>query len=226
MRILLIEDDKDLCETLRFQLEQEGFSVDISNDGEEGLQYIRQQAHDLILLDRMLPNLDGVQILRATRQETISTPIILVTALGSLNDRVDGLETGADDYIVKPFAFRELLARIKTVCRRPRQLSSDFLIAYGDIEYNSEEKTLTSKCLGCTLSKKEGDLMELFIKNPQKILSRSILLSRVWGPYAEVEEGNLDNYIYFLRKRLAFLKSSLEITTVRGIGYRMEQKNV
>lgn len=226
MRILLIEDDIDLCETLGFELKHEGFDVETVNDGEEGLQYIRQQAHDLVLLDRMLPSLDGLQILRIIRRENISTPVLLVTALGDINDRVDGLETGADDYIVKPFAFRELLARVRSVCRRPQQLNNDFLITYGDLEYNSEEKTLASNTMSCTLSKKEGELIEQFFKNPQKTLSREMLLSRVWGPFAEVEDGNLDNYIHFLRKRLTFLKSSLQISTVRGVGYRMEINHV
>ncbi len=119
MRILLIEDDLALCRSLSLMLQQEGFSVTVSNDGEEGLFYILENAHDLVLLDRMLPELDGLEVLRQARKKHITVPIIFLTALGTLNERITGLDCGADDYIVKPFAFEELMARIRCICRRP-----------------------------------------------------------------------------------------------------------
>lgn len=141
MRILLIEDDESLCLTLSFQLGQEGFDLDVSRDGEEGLLFIRERIHDLILLDRMLPGLDGMEVLRTMRREGIATPVIFLTALGQVGDRTQGLNSGADDYIVKPFAFEELLARIRCVLRRPVSLQNDELLSFGDIAY--EPRTLT-----------------------------------------------------------------------------------
>lgn len=226
MRILLIEDDRDLCEALSFELKSEGFTVDVCNDGEDGLQYVRQEAHDLILLDRMLPSLNGIQILQAMRSEGISISVILITALGEVADKIKGLDSGADDYIVKPFEFGELMARIRSISRRPKQMENNHLLEFGDISYNTDEKILISKELTCHLSKKEGDLLELFLRNPNKTLPRLTILTRVWGPYAEIEEGNLDNYIHFLRKRLISLRSKSVITTMRGVGYRLEECDV
>jgi Response regulators consisting of a CheY-like receiver domain and a winged-helix DNA-binding domain len=225
MRILLIEDDEELCEALSFQLINEGFAVDVCHDGNEGLTYLRERAHDLVLLDRMLPSISGTEILTQIRDEGISTPVILVTALGELQDKVKGLDSGADDYITKPFDFQELMARIRSITRRPRQWENSTIVQYGDLAYDSTERKLSGKNQTCTLSKKEGDLLELFLKNPDKILPRMLILSRVWGPYAEVEDGNLDNYIHFLRRRLSSVKSTLSLKTVRGIGYRLEVGN-
>lgn len=226
MRILLIDDDEALCEAVSFELINEGFSVDVCHDGSDGLQFIRQQSYDLILLDSMLPSLSGIEILKKTRSEGIYTPVILVTALGELSDKVKGLDSGADDYITKPFAFQELMARIRSITRRPAHWENIHMLKYGDVVYDSDEKTLTANGHKCSLSKKEGDLLELFLRNPDKTLPRLNILSRVWGPYAEVEEGNLDNYIHFLRRRLTSVRSILTLKTIRGIGYRLEESDV
>lgn len=201
MRILMVEDDPGLCEAVSFQLEQKGVTVDVCHDGEDGLHWARQQAYDLILLDRMLPGLDGLSVLRSLRQEGIVTPVVLVTALGEVSQRVEGLDAGADDYLVKPFAAEELMARIRAMCRRPRQWESSQIIRLGDVVFDREQKTLEKEGQSCTLSRRESELMEMLLKNPGQILPRGLLLSRVWGPEAEVEEGNLDNYIHFLRRR-------------------------
>lgn len=222
MRILIIEDDKRLCESIKFQLEKQGFTVDVCHDGEEGLSLITAQSHDLILLDRMLPGMDGLEILRRTRAFHIRIPIILVTALGELSDRVSGLNTGADDYIVKPFAFEELLARVHCLLRRPITYTDQQTFSFGDITYDSTQKILAKESVTCSLSRREGELLELFLRNPNQILPRLLILSRVWGPDADVEDGNLDNYIYFLRRRLKTVNSSLTIKAVRGVGYRLE----
>lgn len=224
MRILLIEDDVKLCESLSFQLIKEGFTIDICHDGEDGLYWIDQNAHDLILLDRMLPSMDGIQILKKIRVSGNSTPVILITALGELQDKITGLDTGADDYIVKPFAFEELMARIRCINRRPTTWEGNSVLVFGDISFDYEQRQLsgTSGAL-CSLSKRESDMMEFFIKNKNQTLPRELLLSRVWGPGADVEDGNLDNYIHFLRKRLKSVESKLSLTTVRGIGYRLEE---
>lgn len=226
MRILIIEDDVKLCESLKVQLEKEKINVDVCHNGEDGLHLIRDMAHDLILLDRMMPIVNGMDVLKQMRQEQISTPVILVTALGELEDRIEGLDCGADDYIVKPFAFQELMARIRCIGRRPQHWESNELLSYGDICYNSDQKKLIHADSSCSLSKREGDLMELFLRNPNQTLPRMTILTKVWGPDAEVEEGNLDNYIHFLRRRLKGIKSSLTLKTVRGVGYRLEEPNV
>lgn len=226
MKILLIEDDETLCQTIPFQLKQEGFSVDTAMDGEEGLHLARQRLHDLILLDRMLPGLDGMEILMTLRRENVNTPVIFLTALGQLHDRTSGLNSGADDYIVKPFAFEELLARIRTVLRRPAILQASETLSFGDITYEPLTLALRCKQKETVLSKRLGDLLELFLRNPGQVLPRETILLRVWGMDTDVEDGNLDNYAYFLRRSLRKVGSSVHLTTVRGVGYRLEGSHV
>lgn len=222
MRILLVEDDPHLNQSLAFQLASEGFQIDTCQDGEEALYYIEENIHDLILLDRMLPHLDGTEILRRMRKHGNQTPVLLITALGTLDDKVTGLDLGADDYLVKPFAFEELMARIRCVTRRPRRLQLDEHLTFGDITYRPEENILEGPSASCSLSKREGTLLETFLRSPGQTLSRMLLLTKVWGMDSEVEDGNLDNYIHFLRRRLKTVKSAVRIQTVRGIGYRIE----
>lgn len=222
MRILLIEDDRMLCHSLALQLEKQNISVDMCHDGENGLYYIREKAHDLILLDRMLPGMDGMQILRTMRREQIMTPVIFLTALGSLEERITGLDCGADDYIVKPFAFEELMARIRCVCRRPRDLTEGTTQMIGDLTWSPEQNQLSCGMNTCTLSKREGELLTLFLNHPGQTLPRATILLRVWGPDSEIEDGNLDNYIHFLRRRLKSVRSTMALKTIRGVGYRLE----
>lgn len=223
MRLLLIEDDESLCLSLSYQLRQDGFAPETCHDGEEGLLWARQQGYDLILLDRMLPGMDGLTLLRQLRREGIHTPVIFLTALGQLSDKTGGLDAGADDYIVKPFAYDELLARIRCVLRRPAVLSGSDLLRYGDVTYDPGSLTLRRGTASQALSKRLGDLLELFLRNPGQTLPRQTILLRVWGMETEVEDGNLDNYTYFLRRSLRKVGSTLRLTTVRGIGYRLEE---
>ncbi|HIR27517.1 MAG TPA: response regulator transcription factor [Candidatus Choladousia intestinigallinarum] len=225
MKLLLIEDDLALCRSLKPQLEREGFTVDLCHDGEEGLFYIREQAHDLVLLDRMLPGMDGLSLLKQIRKENLQVPVIFLTALGGLDDRITGLDCGADDYIMKPFAFGELMARIRCIFRRPPGLTDMSSLSYGDLTLQTGQSLLSCGQKSCSLSPREGELLGIFLRNPEQILPRSTLLARVWGPDAEVEDGNLDNYIHFLRRRLKSLRSSLELKTVRGVGYRLTLQN-
>ena len=225
MRLLLIEDDESLCLSLSYQLRQDGFAPETCHDGEEGLLWARQQGYDLILLDRMLPGMDGLTLLRQLRREGIHTPVIFLTALGQLSDKTGGLDAGADDYIVKPFAYDELLARIRCVLRRPAVLSGGDLLRYGDVTYDPGSLTLRRGTASTALSKRLGDLLELFLRNPGQTLPRQTILLRVWGMETEGEDGNLDNYTYFLRRSLRKVGSTLRLTTVRGIGYRLEEGN-
>lgn len=226
MRILLIEDDETLCQTIPFQLRQEGFSVDVAMNGEDGLHFAREQLHDLILLDRMLHRMDGMEVLNLLRLENIQTPVIFLTALGQLHDRTTGLNNGADDYIVKPFAFEELLARIRCVLRRPAVMQLSEKLTFGDIQYEPHTLTLSRDCNTTVLSKRLGDLLELFLRNPGQTLPRETILLRVWGMDADVEDGNLDNYTYFLRRSLRKVGSQVQLATVRGVGYRLEVRDV
>lgn len=219
MRILLAEDDKKLNESLTNQLLAKGFDVDSCCDGEEALYYAEQNIHDVILLDRMLPYMEGSVVVPKLRQQGINIPIILITALGTLNDKVTGLNLGADDYLVKPFAFEELLARIQCVTRRSPIISQTDLAHYCDIQFNEVTSTLTGPGGSCSCSRREGAMLDVLIKNGGQTLSRNTLLLKVWGPDSDVEEGNLDNYIYFVRRRLKAVKSRLNLRTIRGVGY-------
>lgn len=222
MRILLAEDDEELNNALVYKLETAGFSVDSCLDGEEALFYGEQNIYDIILLDRMLPNMEGTDVLEALREKNINTPVILITALGSLSDKVEGLDLGADDYLVKPFAFEELLARIRCVARRPHALTENDALSVADVIWNSADCTLTGPSGSCTLSKRESDLIETFLRSKGQTIPRNTLLLKVWGPDSDVEEGNLDNYIHFLRRRLQITGSRLKILTIRGIGYSLQ----
>lgn len=222
MRVLLAEDDKKLNQTLSYQLQNQGFSVDSCFDGEEACYYGEQNIYDVILLDRLLPGMEGTEVLTQLRQQNIVTPIILITALGTLNDKINGLDMGADDYLVKPFAFEELLARIRCVTRRPHALTGNDTLTISDITFQATECILIGPTGSCSLSKREASLLEVFLRRTGQPLSRNMLLLTVWGPDSDVENGNLDNYIHFLRRRLRVVGSQLRIKTIRGVGYCLE----
>ncbi len=221
MRILLVEDDKKLSHTLKYQLEKENFITDTCYDGEEALFYINQNIHDCILLDRMIPGIDGTRLLTILRRQNNNTPVILITALGTLNDKITGLDLGADDYLVKPFDFEELLARIRCVTRRPPLIHENDTLGFGDLTLHITDNRLNGPAGECSLSKKENELFQFFFRNTGQTLTREQLLTKIWGIDADIENGNLDNYIHFLRRRLHAVGSSVTIRTVRGIGYRI-----
>ncbi len=219
MRILIIEDDQDLCRFIALALEQSGCAFDICHTGNDGLFFAKNQVYDAIILDRMLPELDGLTVLKALRRHGILTPVILATALDGLCDRIDGLDAGADDYLVKPFAVEELMARIRAVTRRPGNLQISPSITALGLTLTPDSRRLDFNGASLTLSKKEAALLGFFLTLP-----RARILSYVWGASSEVEEGNLDNYIYFLRRRLKSLKAPIQLTTIHGVGYRLEEK--
>lgn len=226
MRILLIEDDTSLTEILRYGLEEEGFTVDICHDGTEGLLLALQEAHDMVLLDRMLPGLSGEGVLMRMRREGVKTPVIFLTALGEPMEKINGLDLGADDYLVKPFDIGELLARIRSVMRRASGQASLSLLAFGDISFSETESKLIHQGQSCLLPKREGELLAYFLRNPQQVLTRLQIIGNVWGPGAEIEDGNLDNYIYLLRKKIKKLPTNVEIVTVHRQGYCLTEKQV
>lgn len=221
MRILLAEDDEELNKTLVYGLTHAGFMVDACFDGEDALFYGEQNIYDVILLDRMLPCIQGTDVLASLRKSGVTTPVILITALGTLSDKVEGLDLGADDYLVKPFAQEELFARIRCVTRRPRRIVDEESLSLADVSWYPAENRLTGPDGSCTLSKREAALLETFLKSGNATLPRNHLLLKVWGPDSDVENGNLDNYIHFLRRRLKTVGSVLTIKTIRGVGYAL-----
>ena len=222
MRILLAEDDKDLNKALTWQLKGQGYSVDSCFDGDEALYYGEQNIYDVILLDRMLPYQEGTEVLTSLRKQSVNVPIILITALGTLQDKIEGLDLGADDYLVKPFEFEELMARIRCVTRRSSVLNAQpDTLSYRDITWSEREMCLSGPDGNSTLSKRESSLLESFLHMPEQTIARETLLLKVWGPDSDVEDGNLDNYVYFLRRRLKAVGSLLQLKTVRGVGYKL-----
>ncbi len=225
MKILLIEDDEALRGNIQTILEKEGYAVLCCGDGEEGLYYLKENACGLAVLDRMLPGMDGLTVLKKARECNVCTPVLLLTALNAVGDRVDGLDAGADDYLVKPFDMRELLARIRALVRRPYAIESAELLQYGDLLYTTSGHLLKGPCGETHLSNRLAALLELFMQNTAPGLSRHTVFSRVWGPDADVEEGILDTYVSLLRRRLKTIGSCVQVVTNRGVGYSLKQMN-
>lgn len=219
MHILLIEDDTALCAALAPALAGLG-KADFCHTGPEGLSLLVSGGYDLCILDRMLPGLDGLTLLRAARAQGVTTPVLLLTALAGAGDTVDGLDAGADDYLAKPFDTAVLLARLRALLRRSGGTAA---LTAGDLRLDTGELTLIGPAGSAVLSRKECDLLEALLRAPGRLQARSVLLARVWGPLAEVEEANLDCYIHFVRRRLAGVGSRARVVTVRGSGYRLEE---
>lgn len=218
MHILFIEDDTALCAALAPALAGLG-KADFCHTGPEGLSLLVSGGYDLCILDRMLPGLDGLTLLRAARTQGVTTPVLLLTALAGAGDTVDGLDAGADDYLAKPFDTAVLLARLRALLRRSGGTAA---LTAGDLRLDTGELTLIGPAGSAVLSRKECDLLEALMRAPGRLQARSVLLARVWGPLAEVEEANLDCYIHFVRRRLAGVGSHARVVTVRGSGYRLE----
>lgn len=218
MRILLIEDDLALCQALTTILHHAGHEVNCLHDGVEGLLALERGAADVVVLDRMLPGMDGVSLLRRAREKGVDTPVLMLTALDQLEDRVSGLNAGADDYLAKPFAPPELLARLTALGRRPASYRPTVVQA-GDLTLDPVGGTLTGPSGICQLSRRENALLGCFLSSLGQTLPRGLLFDRVWGLEADVEEGSLDSFVYLVRRRLRTVGSKLLIRTVRGVGY-------
>ncbi|NLC78248.1 MAG: response regulator transcription factor, partial [Ruminococcaceae bacterium] len=221
-KILVVEDDKNLGELIKEGLESDGHEITLCNDGEEGLYYLSSGGYEVAVLDRMLPSLDGVSLLQKARGAGVTTPVILVTALGQINDRIDGLDAGADDYLVKPFEMSELLARIRALARRPRDISGGEELRFADVSLSSMTLLIKGPRGRCEISKKESELLETLLRNPEKPLSRAFIYARVWGADSFVEDSSLDIYIHYVRRHLAAVSDRVKIKTLRGVGYMLE----
>lgn len=222
MRLLIVEDDNELSKAVAIQLNDEGYLTDVCDNGADAIYYIDSGNYDLILLDRMLPGMDGLTILNKLRENGHQTPVIMVTAMNGLNDKIDGLDAGADDYIAKPFEIEELKARIRALFRRPRAIDISDEITYANLKLEVGSMTLRTDSKEVTLSKKEHALIEYFMRNHDQILTREQIITKIWGMDNFVEDGNIDTYIYFVRRRLKAAEANVRIKTVHGVGYRME----
>ena len=223
MKLLLVEDEKQLSEALSQILINNKYSVDVIYDGENGLEYALTDIYDVIILDIMLPKLNGLEILRRLRRENISTPVLLLTAKDSVDDKVIGLDLGADDYLPKPFDPKELLARLRAISRRKGEVISDNLLTFGDISLNLSNYDLSCRDNTITLTQKEFEILNYFMQRPKSIVSKDDLITKLWGFDSDVEYNNIEVYISFLRKKLIFINSSVKITTIRRAGYKLEE---
>lgn len=225
MKILLVEDDKRLGKALEFQLREENYTVDAACDGLSGLEMALAADYDLILLDRMLPGIDGLEALRRLRAAGKRCPVLFITAKDAIEDRIAGLDAGADDYLVKPFSTGELLARIRAVCRRPQAIVDNETLQFEGLELIPRTGLLSLRDGGSIeLTSKESRLMEMLMRHREQVLTREVILDRVWGLSDEVEPGNVDTYVHFLRKKLSALEAGVTIRTARGIGFYLERK--
>ena len=224
MKILIIEDEKGLREALIRTLTGEGYLADGAADGEEGYEMIRTGLYDLVLLDIMLPVFDGLEVLRRIRKQQMDVPVILLTARSTVEDKVGGMDLGADDYLTKPFAMPELLARIRMVARRGAGGGADNRLKAGDLILDPQNYMLscTAGSRSVRLGAKEYQLAEYLMRNADQVLSREQITQRVWGYDADAEYNNVDVYVSFLRKKIKFLQSESKISAVRGVGYELE----
>ncbi|HAL88700.1 MAG TPA: DNA-binding response regulator [Clostridiales bacterium] len=224
MRILLVEDEKPLSAAICKVLRQENYLVDPVYTGTDGLEYILSGVYDGVILDVMLPGMDGFTLLQTLREKNISTPVLMLTARGGLEDRLTGLQSGADYYLPKPFDFRELLACLNAITRRSPTLQIQEL-SFGDIILNQDSSVLSCTKTGQSvkLGTKEYQLMELFLRNPKQLLPRETIIERVWGFEDEAEYNNLSVYLSFLRRKMSFVGTKTEIKALRGRGYRLEE---
>ncbi|MCL2492554.1 MAG: response regulator transcription factor [Clostridiales bacterium] len=221
MKLLIVEDEKRLAEAVAQILKRNKFDVDICMNGEDGLDNAMTGVYDVILLDILLPGMDGLSVLKELRAADIHTPIILLTALGEVSDRVRGLDLGADDYLPKPFKTEELIARIKAVTRRRGEFRTDGMLAFEDIELNPLAFTLRCGEKSYALTQKESHLLEYLLENTNIRLSSNAIIEKVWGYDSDAEDGNVQAYITFLRKKLAGLGSKVRIDNLRGVGYML-----
>ena len=224
MNLLLVEDEKQLSEALSQILIKNKYSVDAVYDGEDALAYGLTNIYDLIILDIMLPKLNGINVLQQLRKNNITTPIILLTAKGQVEDRVVGLDSGADDYLVKPFDPEELLARLRALSRRKGEIViNDNILSFGDVNLNILSYNLETATDSIRLTAKEFEILKYFMERPKIIVSKDDLITKVWGYDSEAEHNTIEVYISFLRKKLSHIDSKIKISTVRGVGYRLEE---
>ena len=221
MKILVVEDEAALADALSEILKRNKYAVDTVYDGEDGLAYGMTDIYDCIILDIMLPKMNGLDVVRTLRKQHISTPVLLLTAKSDVEDKIKGLDSGADDYLTKPFVSGELLARVRSLPRRKGEVVTDEF-TFGDIALNKSTFSLSREGQFLKLSLKEYQIMELLIVNPKQLIPKERFIEKIWGYESDVEYNNVEVYISFLRKKLSAIGSCVTIKTARGIGYFLE----
>ena len=222
MKLLLVEDEKQLSEALQQILIKNKYSVDAVYNGEEGLLCALSDVYDVIILDIMLPKLNGIEILKTIRKKGISTPVILLTAKATIEDKILGLDCGADDYLPKPFSTEELLARLRALTRRSGGFINENTLEFSDIKLNLSTYDMEVKDNSITLTQKEFEILRYFMQRPKLVVSKDDLITKLWGYDSDIEYNNIEVYISFLRKKLDYVESNVKITTIRRVGYRLE----
>ena len=226
MRVLIIEDEVRLASTLQDLLDMNGYTADVCHDGESGLDNALSGIYDVVLLDVMLPKMDGFTVLRNLRAAGNAVPVLMLTARSELSDRVEGLDCGADYYLTKPFEPKELLACIRALTRRQPELRSSDTVEFGDLKLDKSAFTLSCGNRQLRLSRKEFDMMELLMRNRDMVLTKETLLLKIWGYESDAEDNNVEVYVSFLRKKLDHLRSKVKIKTIRMVGYCLEVSEV
>ncbi|NTU89940.1 MAG: response regulator transcription factor [Actinobacteria bacterium] len=219
--MLVVEDDVRLANALAHILEENNYLVDVVYDGETGLQYALSTIYDVVVLDVMLPKRSGFDVVRELRREKVTTPVLLLTAKDAIPDKIVGLDSGADDYMTKPFAPEELLARLRALTRRQGEVIFETL-EFGDLVLNLDSCELQHGNNMIHLGFKEFSILKILMANPGQVISKDVLIAKIWGVESTAEDNNVEAYISFLRKKFAFLESEVKIETLRKVGYRLE----
>jgi DNA-binding response OmpR family regulator len=222
MQVLVVEDEVRLAETLAQLLREQKYVVDVVHDGKDGLAYAESGQYDVIVLDVMLPGMDGYQVARTLRRKRYATPILMLTARSGVSDKVTGLDCGADDYMTKPFAPEELLARVRALTRRQGEVVLEEL-TFEDLRLELTTHTLKCGEKSVRLSPKEFEVLRLLMANRGGMVPKETLIDKVWGMESDAEDNNAEAYISFLRKKLLYLGSRTSIATLRKVGYRLEK---
>lgn len=222
MKLLIVEDEMQLADALTEILRRNMYNVDTVYDGIDGLDNALTGVYDGIILDIMLPRMNGIEILRQIRKEKISTPVLLLTARSEVEDKINGLDCGADDYLTKPFVTGELLARVRAMTRRKGEIIDENRLEYNGLELRKNTCSIIYGGNDVKLSLKEYQIMELLISNPRQILPKERIIEKIWGYESDVEYNNIEVYISFLRKKIAVISAPVQIRTARGIGYSLE----
>ena len=224
MKILIVEDDESLALAIAQILNEQKYQTEIACNGEDGLDYALHDNYDLILLDIMLPKLDGFSLVKKLRQNKNNSPIIMLTAKDDIHSKITGLDSGADDYITKPFVKEELLARIRANARRQGDVIINTL-SFCDLNLDLDTAILSCNTKSIQLSFKEFSILKILLVHPNLVISKEVLIDKVWGNESEAEANNVEAYISFLRKKFQFIGTKVSINTLRRLGYRLEVKN-
>lgn len=224
MKILVIDDEIKLADALGELFRRNKFVADVVYDGENGLFAATTGDYDVVVLDVMMPDMDGFEVVRRMREKKVSVPVLMLTARDEVSNRVKGLDFGADDYLTKPFASEELLARVRALTRRQSEMVYDEM-SFADVSLNPLNYTLSCGTKSVALGAKEYEIMRLFLSNPTQVIGKETIISKVWGLDSNITENNVEAYISFLRKKLFFIGSTLNIATKRMLGYFLEKTN-